>query len=141
MEQFYRLSSGGLCWKLRKPAPNGRKFVGAMEWGGSYYRKRVSHFQNLVEWDVNDPASAEGFTVIFNKASDEKKTGGTTESPGKADTPSPSSIQWIQANHQVRNGFAACKTQQQKLEEVYSSSFKGSSFICTFIVQLAPLLS
>ncbi|XP_019447061.1 PREDICTED: RPM1-interacting protein 4-like [Lupinus angustifolius] len=35
------------------------------------------------EWDVNDPASAEGFTVIFNKARDEKKTGGS-ESPGKA---------------------------------------------------------
>ncbi|CAA6661522.1 unnamed protein product [Spirodela intermedia] len=28
------------------------------------------------EWDVNDPASAEGFTMIFNKARDEKKTGG-----------------------------------------------------------------
>ncbi|XP_057752981.1 protein NOI4-like [Arachis stenosperma] len=26
------------------------------------------------EWDVNDPASAEGFTVIFNKARDEKKS-------------------------------------------------------------------
>ena len=25
------------------------------------------------EWDVNNPASAEGFTVIFNKARDEKK--------------------------------------------------------------------
>ncbi|KAH7684138.1 RIN4 pathogenic type III effector avirulence factor Avr cleavage site domain-containing protein [Dioscorea alata] len=40
------------------------------------------------EWDVNDPASAEGFTVIFNKARDEKKTGSnsrTTESPGKED--------------------------------------------------------
>ncbi|KAF7839849.1 RPM1-interacting protein 4-like [Senna tora] len=30
------------------------------------------------EWDVNDPASAEGFTVIFNKARDEKKTGNTS---------------------------------------------------------------
>lgn len=28
------------------------------------------------EWDVNDPASAEGFTVIFNKARNEKKTAG-----------------------------------------------------------------
>ena len=44
------------------------------------------------EWDVNDPSSAEGFTVIFNKARDEKKTGGTTripavppESPAKDD--------------------------------------------------------
>jgi len=38
------------------------------------------------EWDVNDPASAEGFTVIFNKARDEKKTGGNTrgsDSPAK----------------------------------------------------------
>jgi hypothetical protein len=24
--------------------------------------------QKLGEWDVNDPASAEGFTVIFSKA-------------------------------------------------------------------------
>ncbi|XP_058102104.1 protein NOI4-like isoform X2 [Magnolia sinica] len=30
------------------------------------------------EWDVNNPASAEGFTVIFNKARDEKKTSGNT---------------------------------------------------------------
>ena len=29
------------------------------------------------EWDVNDPSSAEGFTVIFNKARNEKKTGGS----------------------------------------------------------------
>ena len=35
------------------------------------------------EWDVNDPASAEGFTVIFNKARNEKKTGGKVESPGR----------------------------------------------------------
>ncbi|XVE85220.1 hypothetical protein DITRI_Ditri17bG0074200 [Diplodiscus trichospermus] len=28
------------------------------------------------EWDVNDPASAEGFTVIFNLARHEKRTGG-----------------------------------------------------------------
>ncbi|XP_052208147.1 protein NOI4 isoform X2 [Diospyros lotus] len=40
------------------------------------------------EWDVNDPASAEGFTVIFNKARDEKKTGGKPESPAKAE-PNP----------------------------------------------------
>ena len=41
------------------------------------------------EWDVNDPASAEGFTVIFNKARDERKTGGNTprpESPAKDGT-------------------------------------------------------
>ncbi|KAL4588917.1 hypothetical protein LXL04_001817 [Taraxacum kok-saghyz] len=38
------------------------------------------------EWDVNDPASAEGFTVIFNKARNEKKTGGTTDSPAQSDS-------------------------------------------------------
>lgn len=37
------------------------------------------------EWDVNDPASAEGFTVIFNKARNEKKTGGLPDSPAKDD--------------------------------------------------------
>ncbi|KAI8551674.1 hypothetical protein RHMOL_Rhmol06G0204500 [Rhododendron molle] len=29
------------------------------------------------EWDANNPASADGFTVIFNKARDEKRTTGT----------------------------------------------------------------
>ncbi|PNX83037.1 RPM1-interacting protein 4-like, partial [Trifolium pratense] len=35
------------------------------------------------EWDVNDPASAEGYTVIFNKARNEKKTGAKIDSPPK----------------------------------------------------------
>ncbi|KAJ0105699.1 hypothetical protein Patl1_18215 [Pistacia atlantica] len=36
------------------------------------------------EWDVNNPATAEGFTVIFNRARDEKKAssdGGKTSTP------------------------------------------------------------
>ncbi|CAA0820139.1 RPM1-interacting protein 4 (RIN4) family protein [Striga hermonthica] len=32
------------------------------------------------EWDVNNPASADGFTVIFAKARDEKKSKGTAAS-------------------------------------------------------------
>ncbi|CAN0861304.1 Protein NOI4 [Linum grandiflorum] len=32
------------------------------------------------EWDVNDPTTAEGFTVIFTKARDEKKNGPSTGS-------------------------------------------------------------
>ncbi|XP_058742758.1 protein NOI4-like [Vicia villosa] len=35
------------------------------------------------EWDVNDPASAEGYTVIFNKARNEKKSGVKVDSPSK----------------------------------------------------------
>ncbi|XP_062153666.1 protein NOI4-like isoform X2 [Alnus glutinosa] len=34
------------------------------------------------EWDVNNPASAEGFTVIFSKARDEKKSNGTSAASG-----------------------------------------------------------
>ena len=34
------------------------------------------------EWDVNNPASAEGFTVIFAKARDEKKTNGAPGNGG-----------------------------------------------------------
>ncbi|WKA04283.1 hypothetical protein VitviT2T_022336 [Vitis vinifera] len=36
------------------------------------------------EWDVNNPASAEGFTVIFSKARDEKKTNGAAAGGGGA---------------------------------------------------------
>ncbi|KAJ9687053.1 hypothetical protein PVL29_015777 [Vitis rotundifolia] len=38
------------------------------------------------DWDVNDPTSADGFTMIFNKARDEKKTGGKPDSPAKEDS-------------------------------------------------------
>ncbi|CAL0325312.1 unnamed protein product [Lupinus luteus] len=41
------------------------------------------------EWDVNNPASAEGFTVIFNKARDEKKTTGTAANKSTSHTSDP----------------------------------------------------
>ncbi|XP_071725706.1 protein NOI4 isoform X2 [Rutidosis leptorrhynchoides] len=42
------------------------------------------------DWDVNDPSSGDGFTVIFNKARDEKKTGGNiTDSPSTNPDPTP----------------------------------------------------
>ncbi|KAF5746177.1 RPM1-interacting protein 4-like [Tripterygium wilfordii] len=55
------------------------------------------------EWDVNDPASAEGFTVIFNKVRNEKKTGGKPDSPARNDPPlknegvleKPQSKKWL----------------------------------------------
>jgi len=40
------------------------------------YEKDGKPLPKFGEWDVNDPASTEEFTVIFNKARDEKKTGG-----------------------------------------------------------------
>ncbi|KAL1536527.1 hypothetical protein AAHA92_29164 [Salvia divinorum] len=40
------------------------------------------------EWDVNNPASADGFTVIFAKARDEKVKGsaGGSEQPGRTES-------------------------------------------------------
>uniref|UniRef100_A0A0E0LYU0 RIN4 pathogenic type III effector avirulence factor Avr cleavage site domain-containing protein n=1 Tax=Oryza punctata TaxID=4537 RepID=A0A0E0LYU0_ORYPU len=63
------------------------------------------------EWDVNDPASAEGFTVIFNKARDEKKTGGNSQGqdlPAKSEQPSGQGL---------RNGSAACNLLLLNLED------------------------
>ncbi|KAK5772361.1 hypothetical protein PVK06_048646 [Gossypium arboreum] len=85
------------------------------------------------EWDVNDPASAEGFTVIFNKARDEKKTGGKPESPSGGDphvkpgadpskTQPTVSILDFYADMMVcfprKNGFAACTPRLRNLEVI-----------------------
>lgn len=51
-----------------------------------YLQEKGRPLPKFGEWDVNDPASAEGFTVIFNKARDEKKTGGKPDSPTKVET-------------------------------------------------------
>ncbi|XP_073296084.1 protein NOI4-like [Primulina huaijiensis] len=45
------------------------------------------------EWDVNNPASADGFTVIFAKARDEKKATGTAASIASPSPPPPSMSQ------------------------------------------------
>ncbi|XP_015879031.1 protein NOI4 isoform X1 [Ziziphus jujuba] len=36
------------------------------------------------DWDVNNPASAEGFTVIFSKARDERKSNSDSGGKGTA---------------------------------------------------------
>ncbi|KAJ8497226.1 hypothetical protein OPV22_007778 [Ensete ventricosum] len=73
---------------------NGKIGVGGVCNGGggaSALEDKGRALPKFGEWDVNDPASSEGFTVIFNKARDERKTGGgggnnarETDSPGKA---------------------------------------------------------
>ncbi|EEC73920.1 hypothetical protein OsI_08763 [Oryza sativa Indica Group] len=50
-------------------------------------------------WDVNNPASADGFTVIFSKARDEKK------GPVNVDASTR------------RSGFAVCRPAPPNLEE------------------------
>ncbi|PIN07019.1 hypothetical protein CDL12_20412 [Handroanthus impetiginosus] len=50
------------------------------------------------EWDVNNPASADGFTVIFAKARDDKKAKGTAASsappPTNEDVSKPQSDEY-----------------------------------------------
>ncbi|KAK1410064.1 hypothetical protein QVD17_36597 [Tagetes erecta] len=41
------------------------------------------------EWDVKNPSSADGFTVIFAKASNEKKNNGTVVTKGPPPKPPP----------------------------------------------------
>ena len=42
------------------------------------------------EWDVNNPASAEGFTVIFSKARNDKKSNEASgNTAAKNDAPEP----------------------------------------------------
>ncbi|THU63626.1 hypothetical protein C4D60_Mb01t17800 [Musa balbisiana] len=53
----------------------------------------VNHCPSLGEWDVNNPASADGFTIIFNKARDEKKTGGIS---GATETPTRNNVGGLQ---------------------------------------------
>ncbi|KAL8142162.1 hypothetical protein V2J09_015194 [Rumex salicifolius] len=65
------------------------------------------------EWDVNDPASAEGFTVIFNKARDEKKTGGKPDSPENSQSKNVKSG----IDQSKKNGSAVSKLQMLNLEE------------------------
>lgn len=65
------------------------------------------------EWDVNDPSSAESYTVIFNKARDDKKTGGKPDSPSKR-------------NHRTRHQLDPARTQQQV--RFSSSMFKQTYF-------------
>ncbi|GAB2275005.1 hypothetical protein Dimus_009773 [Dionaea muscipula] len=84
---------GGLGWRLGVSNLN------------SYFRVGVEGFDPFVhgriasiildqakplpkfgEWDVNDPSSAEDFSIIFNKARTEKKLGGQTDPPTKPES-------------------------------------------------------
>ncbi|TKY57514.1 RPM1-interacting protein 4 [Spatholobus suberectus] len=61
------------------------------------------------EWDVNDPSSAEGFTVIFNKARNERKTGAKVDSPPK-DNNSKFNHQAVLGKSQYKKWFCCINT-------------------------------
>ncbi|WOK94768.1 hypothetical protein Cni_G03473 [Canna indica] len=74
------------------------------------------------EWDVNNPASAEGFTMIFNKARDEKKTGtGTPSTPTRKDVGGLQADDTYQYSRKSLGVFDICNG-LYLLEEFYSGS-------------------
>ncbi|XP_073290939.1 protein NOI4-like [Primulina huaijiensis] len=60
------------------------------------------------EWDVNNPASADGFTVIFAKARDEKKATGTATGTAAPSPPPPSMSQPRQSYNDPRKNKRQC---------------------------------
>ena len=57
-----------------------------MVWVDCLQHENARPLPKFGEWDVNDPATADGFTVIFNKARAERKTGGSS---GNVETSPP----------------------------------------------------
>ncbi|KAM3370285.1 hypothetical protein ACQJBY_017903 [Aegilops geniculata] len=51
---------------------------------GHYAQNKGRSLPKFGEWDVKNPATADGFTVIFQRARDDKKT---TAGPGRPDVP------------------------------------------------------
>ncbi|OMO98235.1 Pathogenic type III effector avirulence factor Avr cleavage site [Corchorus olitorius] len=88
------------------------------------------------EWDVNDPASAEGFTVIFNKARNEKRTGGKIESPGRKDaTYKQGAVLGKPQSNPIKREVLSC---QGNLVEKMSWQFISLE---DFVAELASLLA
>ncbi|KAL6633637.1 hypothetical protein ACP70R_026308 [Stipagrostis hirtigluma subsp. patula] len=75
------------------------------------------------EWDVNNPASADGFTVIFSKARDEKKAPTKGHNVNRsADSKDSRTEKVTSYNSRTnasgrRNGFAASRPVPHNLEE------------------------
>lgn len=69
-------------------------------------------------WDEKDPASGEGFTVIFNQARNEKKTGGPVRIPALGESP-------------ARMDYGNAYKQPQNAPQPR----KSSSWVCCFGVQ------
>ncbi|KAK4768079.1 hypothetical protein SAY87_003220 [Trapa incisa] len=70
------------------------------------------------DWDVNNPASAEGFTLIFNKARDEKKTSGATGNASYAQrSESMPNKDKIESKSSKKNWFCCGFVRVQRVDE------------------------
>lgn len=70
---------------------------------------RGSSLPKFGEWDEKDPAAAEGFTVIFDRARDTKKNGGTPNNVIPQENQNQNQNQYRSKNHE-----AAKKNHKQK---------------------------
>ncbi|KQJ84661.1 RPM1-interacting protein 4 [Brachypodium distachyon] len=77
------------------------------------------------EWDVKNPASAEGFTVIFQKARDDKKTTG----PGQSGIP-PAFRNNYNDGGSSRSGFKSGKSYQYTRVPPTPRRVKKKWFFC-----------
>ncbi|OVA17596.1 Pathogenic type III effector avirulence factor Avr cleavage site [Macleaya cordata] len=87
------------------------------------------------EWDVNNPASAEGFTVIFNRARDEKKTNGNT--PGTA-SPQRNDKQNQYPPMVLRSGFVVVKESTLPLSPEGGGTSNGGGIIPVSTSKMSP---
>ncbi|MCO5572954.1 hypothetical protein L7F22_026716 [Adiantum nelumboides] len=60
------------------------------------------------DWDVNNPSAGEGFTVIFDKARDEKKTGGALRIQDSPLRPEQDAAKSQPGTHKSSNWFCRC---------------------------------
>ncbi|KAK8567629.1 hypothetical protein V6N13_105586 [Hibiscus sabdariffa] len=68
----------------------------------------ASSLPKFGEWDVNDPASAEGYTVIFNTARDEKRTGGNVTAVDSTETVKLQQKQKSKLKYSIKRKWLCC---------------------------------
>ncbi|KAI5055009.1 hypothetical protein GOP47_0030154 [Adiantum capillus-veneris] len=66
-------------------------------------------------WDEQDPSSGEGFTVIFNQARDERKTGG------------PTRLQQPEPPAKMQLGDKPQKAEPSKISSLWGCCFRSSN--------------
>ncbi|KAF6165406.1 hypothetical protein GIB67_018850 [Kingdonia uniflora] len=69
---------GGILWRYFSTSSSEEKYNLSFICLSHLQQDKGRPLPKFGDWDVNNPASAEGFTVIFNKARDEKKTNTNT---------------------------------------------------------------
>ena len=74
------------------------------------------------EWNVNDPAAGDGYTVVFTKARDEKKAKGTIGNPPPPPPPAP-------VNKNMRPSRARNQSYDHRSKKKWTCCFGGSNAV------------